>query len=115
METHEIPSPASSITKLGMVKFVVPESSPPGDGVQGARSSAIRELPSFSNEASSRPAVAVPPLVDQRADQRAIPEPIDDAFERRHHGGPPPASPQREAPRRAARSWWHAALAGGAL
>ncbi len=87
METNTIPSPASSITKLGIVRFSVPEVRPDEDAQH-----AIVELPSFSSEERSRPTVQMPPL----ADHREVPESIDDAFDTDFEDELPPAPPVRE-------------------
>jgi hypothetical protein len=68
------------------------------------------ERSSHSQEPSARPAPQTPPDV-----QRDAPKPIADASDRSSGAQSPAASPPRERPRRGASSWWHAALAGGAL
>ncbi len=141
VETHEIPSPASSVTKLGIVRFVISEEPTIPNGAV--------ELPSFSDEVTSRPTVQMPPL----ADERDPPASIDEAFDRSSdepapevsrrertstllgvvpfHAAPRASSPEipipvcehpepiREEPkivvRRPASSWWHTAFAGAAL
>lgn len=81
VETHEIRSPASSITKLGIVRFTIPEEPPvPGDGL--ASGSGVVELPSFTDEETSRPTVQMPPLVE-----RGRPVSIDEAFDPGGEGG----------------------------
>ncbi len=61
-ETQEIASPASSITKLGFVRFC-----PEGPALVGdIRRVRIIELPSFSYEEPERPRVKMPPLTDRR-------------------------------------------------
>jgi hypothetical protein len=58
------PSLASSITKLGIVRFVLPQ--PPTLPTEDARRGGIIELPSFSNEDTSRPTVQMPPIAERR-------------------------------------------------
>jgi hypothetical protein len=140
VESHEIPSPSSSITKLGIVRFVISE--------EPTIPNPIVELPSFSDDDTSRPTVQMPPL----ADERERPRSIDEAFDPGSDGPAPDVSrrersstllgvvPFRVAPRasspeipippceepapivepprpapRPAGSWWHAAFAGAAL
>jgi hypothetical protein len=67
-ETYSIASPARSITKLGIMKFVLSEE--PRSGGQ-PRAKGIVELPSFSEHESLRPTVQMPPLVEQRRERPA--------------------------------------------
>jgi len=56
---------ASSITKLGIVRFVIPER--PILPHEDARTSGgVVELPSFTSEPSPRPTVQMPPLSPRR-------------------------------------------------
>jgi hypothetical protein len=72
-ETHETPSPASSITKLGIVRFVLPDD-PPSSG--GHVPDGNVDLPTYVNDAISRPTVEEPPLPQRR--DAAAPTPIYD-------------------------------------
>jgi len=73
-QTHETPSPASSITRLGIVRFVIGENAiASNDRIRGG----IVELPAFTSEEPSRPTVQMPPLADPR-DPPAL---SDDAFD----------------------------------
>lgn len=80
METHENQSPASSITKLGYVRFAIPERQG-ASGVE-ARPGGIIELPSFTNEESARPTVQMPPLTGEGGE----PLPVDEAFDQGGEG-----------------------------
>ena len=69
--TRRIPSPTSSITKLGIMRFTITqERFLPREEIRSGR---IVDLPSFSNENSSRPTVQ--PLVDHREAAVSIDEP----------------------------------------
>lgn len=140
METHEIPSPAASITKLGIVRFVISEEPTLPD--------AIVELPSFSDDDTSRPTVQMPPLTEERERPRSIDEAFDpgvdgpapDASRRERSStllgvvpfrvaarssspeiaippceDPEPAVEPPRPPPRPGGSWWHAAFTGAAL
>ena len=139
METHEIPSPASSITKLGIVRFVISEEPTVPD--------AIVELPSFSDDDTSRPTVQMPPLADERGRPRTIDEAFDPGSDgpadvaRRERSStllgvapfrvaprasspeiaipaceePAPAVEPARPPARPGGSWWHATFAVAAL
>jgi hypothetical protein len=145
VETQEVPSPASSITKLGIVRFVISEEPTIPD--------AIVELPSFSDDDTSRPTVQMPPLAGEREPPRSIDEAFDPGSDelapdvsRRERSAsllgvvpfrvaprassPEIAIPACEAPapafgdlggerklaaRRPASSWWHTAFASAAL
>lgn len=72
---HGIRSLASSITRLGIVRYAVPQG---GSRAGELLPSGIVELPSFTNDDSSRPTVQMPPL----AGHRERPESIDDAFDK---------------------------------
>lgn len=88
METHENQSPASSITKLGYVRFAIPERQ--GAPGVGARPGGIIELPSFTNEESARPTVQMPSLTDEPGE----PLPAGEAFDRGGEGEPAAAEAQ---------------------
>jgi hypothetical protein len=139
VETHEIPSPASSITKLGIVRFVISEEPTVPD--------AIVELPSFSDADTSRPTVQMPPLADERERPRSVDEAFDPGgddppdvarrersstligvvpFRAAPHGSSPeiaippcedpePAVAPARPPARPGGSWWHATFAVAAL
>ena len=62
-ESHVIASPACSITKLGIVRFVLSEE--PRSGAL-ALARGVVELRAFSNEERSRPTVQMPPLFERR-------------------------------------------------
>ena len=71
--TRRIPSPTSSITKLGIMRFTITqERLLPKEEIRSGR---IVDLPSFSNENSSRPTVQMPPLVGHREAAASIDEP----------------------------------------
>lgn len=89
METHENQSPASSITKLGYVRFAILERQG-APGVE-ARPGGIIELPSFTNEESARPTVQMPPLTDEHGE----PLPVGEAFDRGGEGEPAPEEAQQ--------------------
>jgi hypothetical protein len=110
--TRRIPSPTSSITKLGIMRFTISEERllPKEE----ARSGGVVELPSFSNENRSRPTVQMPPLVGRR--DASAPASVGEAFDPALDDEPQRSSPPRErtstllgvmpfrAPRRALRS-----------
>lgn len=84
MEAHPDASPARSITKLGIVRFAIPDDpNAPGEAL---RPGAIVELPSFSNDDTSRPTVQMPPLAE-----RERPASIDEAFDPGGDGDAPSA------------------------
>jgi hypothetical protein len=67
-ETYSMASPAHSITKLGIMKFVLSEESRSGGQ---PRAKGIVELPSFSVYEPLRPTVQMPPIVEQRRERPA--------------------------------------------
>jgi hypothetical protein len=96
VETNKTSSPASSITKLGIVKFSIPAS--PALPKEGARR-AIKELPSFSSEERPRPTVQMPPLVDHHDPEEEVDDGFDDELDElddEFDDEPPPAGPARE-------------------
>jgi hypothetical protein len=141
VETNKRSSPASSITKLGIVRFAIPK-----DG----RSGGIIELPSFSSEQSARPTVQMPPLVERRDALDALDESFDEepapssqrqrtstlrgvtpfraapsgsnpaialpALEDAEPAAEPKPAPAPERPvERKAGSWWYATFVGAAM
>jgi hypothetical protein len=75
---HGIRSLASSITRLGIVRYAIPE-----DGSRAGEllPSGIVQLPSFTNDDTSRPTVQMPPLAGHRERPASIDEAFDKAFD----------------------------------
>jgi hypothetical protein len=80
-ESHAIASPAGSITKLGIVRFVLSEEPHVNERHQPR---GIVELPSFSGEESLRPTVQMPPLTERR--ERPVSRPGSEGLTARNRG-----------------------------